>query len=49
MLIDHVTDDAWLIDFGGGWTEGWISQELAGTVEGDELAVKKIFEFLRIQ
>lgn len=48
VLIHRDTDDAWVIDFGGGWTDGWVDQELSGTVEGDELAVKKIFEFLEV-
>ncbi|UNI17090.1 hypothetical protein JDV02_003468 [Purpureocillium takamizusanense] len=48
VLIDHDTDDAWIIDFGGGWTDGWVEQELSGTIEGDELAVRKIFEFLGV-
>lgn len=28
--------DAWLIDFGGGWTRGWVDADLADTVEGDK-------------
>lgn len=40
VLIHRETDDAWVIDFGGGWTEGW--------VEGDRVAGKKIFEFLEV-
>ncbi|KAI4868857.1 hypothetical protein F4820DRAFT_408951 [Hypoxylon rubiginosum] len=48
VLIHRDTDDAWVIDFGGGWTDGWVSQELSGTVEGDEMALKRIFEYLEI-
>lgn len=48
VLIDCNTDDAWVIDFGGGWTDGWVDQELSGTVEGDEVALKKICKFLEI-
>ncbi|KAI8627095.1 hypothetical protein F5Y19DRAFT_444326 [Xylariaceae sp. FL1651] len=48
VLIDRDTDDIWIIDFGGGWTDGWVSQELSGTVEGDLAAVKKIIEFLEV-
>ncbi|KAF4944998.1 hypothetical protein FGADI_12257 [Fusarium gaditjirri] len=32
VLID-VNEDAWLIDFGGGYTEGWVPKTLAGTME----------------
>jgi serine/threonine protein kinase len=45
VLID-VNDDTWLIDFGGGWTNGWVDAKLAGTAEGDNQAVGKIARFL---
>ncbi|KAI1399905.1 hypothetical protein F4819DRAFT_395621 [Hypoxylon fuscum] len=48
VIIDK-EDNAWLIDFGGGFTEGWVEKELADTVEGDEQAVKKIMEFLKVE
>lgn len=48
VLINGETDDAWIVDFGGGWTDGWVEPELSGTVEGDELAVKKILAFLDV-
>ncbi|QYT02060.1 Protein kinase domain-containing protein [Trichoderma simmonsii] len=34
VLIDE-NEDAWLVDFGGGYTEGWVDKEVAGTVMGD--------------
>ncbi|CAK7222232.1 hypothetical protein SCUCBS95973_004773 [Sporothrix curviconia] len=40
--------DAWLIDFGGGLTQGWIDQDKENTAEGDRQAVKKILEALRV-
>ncbi|KAI1026331.1 hypothetical protein LB503_012824 [Fusarium chuoi] len=48
VLIHRETDDAWVVDFGGGWTEGWVDEELSGTVKGDEVAVKKIMEYLQV-
>jgi len=48
VVIDSM-DDAWLVDFGGGWTPGWVDEELADTVEGDEQAVRNIFEFLGVE
>ncbi|KAJ3480607.1 hypothetical protein NLG97_g8034 [Lecanicillium saksenae] len=48
VLIHPETDEAWLIDFGGGWTDGWVDQELAGTVEGDKQAVRRMLEFLQV-
>ncbi|KAF5611235.1 kinase-like (PK-like) [Fusarium subglutinans] len=48
VLIHRETDDAWVIDFGGGWTEGWVDEELSGTVEGDEVAVRKTMEYLQV-
>ncbi|RYO86423.1 hypothetical protein DL766_005968 [Monosporascus sp. MC13-8B] len=47
ILIDH-NNDAWLIDFGGGYTDGWVPKELAGSVEGDLKALGKITEFIGI-
>jgi len=46
VLIHEVTDDAWVIDFGGSYTNGWVDQELMETQKGDEKAVGKIVEFL---
>lgn len=48
IVIDS-NGDAWLIDFGGGWTEGWVEKELEETVEGDQLAVERIVRFLSIE
>lgn len=45
VLIDR-NQDAWVVDFGGGYTEGWVPKNLAGTVEGDLLALEKIGEFI---
>ncbi|KAL7783960.1 hypothetical protein V8C43DRAFT_318196 [Trichoderma afarasin] len=34
VLINE-NENAWSVDFGGGYTEGWVDKELAGTVVGD--------------
>lgn len=34
VLID-VDDYVWVIDFGGGYIEGWVDEEKVGIVEGD--------------
>ena len=47
VVIDE-QDDAWLIDFGGGFTKGWVDEDLADTIEGDEQAVRSIMDFLNI-
>ena len=47
VVID-LNGDAWLIDFGGGWSEGWVERDLEETVEGDQLAVERILSFLSI-
>lgn len=46
VLIDEVTDDAWVVDFGGGNTKGWIDRELHGSIEGDQQALRRIKEEL---
>ncbi|KAK2596308.1 hypothetical protein N8I77_013204 [Diaporthe amygdali] len=45
-VIIGFDDKAWLIDFGGGWTEGWVDEDIEGTVEGDKQGVKKMIELL---
>ena len=34
VLID-VNENAWLIDFGGGYTRGWVEKSHMETIEGD--------------
>ena len=45
ILIDE-KDDAWIVDFGGGQTLGWVDYELVGSKDGDLQALKKILEAL---
>lgn len=45
IIIDE-QDNAWLIDFGGGYTRGWVDEDLAETKEGDEQALNRIMELL---
>lgn len=42
VLIDELTDDAWVIDFGGGNDRNWVDPELHGTVAGDLQALERI-------
>jgi tRNA A-37 threonylcarbamoyl transferase component Bud32 len=48
ILIDYETDDAWLIDFGGSFTDGWVDVELKETLDGDEQALRKTTQALDI-
>ncbi|KAF1828355.1 hypothetical protein BDW02DRAFT_593294 [Decorospora gaudefroyi] len=41
VLIDG-RDDAYLIDFGGGYTVGWVDKELVNTQEGDLQGLQRI-------
>ncbi|KAF5618704.1 hypothetical protein F52700_12224 [Fusarium sp. NRRL 52700] len=45
IIIDE-QDNAWLVGFGGGYTPGWIDEDLVETKQGDEQALKKIIELL---
>jgi hypothetical protein len=47
ILIDK-KDDAWIVDFGGGQTLGWVDYELVGSKDGDLQALKKILEALHV-
>ncbi|KAF5628938.1 serine threonine kinase [Fusarium sp. NRRL 52700] len=45
VLIDQ-NDDAWVIDFGGGYTVGWVDKDKTGTLEGDRQGLAKILNML---
>ncbi|KAL2754742.1 hypothetical protein ACRALDRAFT_211468 [Sodiomyces alcalophilus JCM 7366] len=46
ILVDG-KDNIWIIDFGGGYTDGWVDKEKAETTEGDRQGVARIKAFLR--
>ncbi|PNP76459.1 hypothetical protein FNYG_10197 [Fusarium nygamai] len=45
VLIDQ-NDDAWVVDFGGGYTLGWVDEDKTGTLEGDQQGLVKIINML---
>ncbi|OIW35583.1 hypothetical protein CONLIGDRAFT_690191, partial [Coniochaeta ligniaria NRRL 30616] len=45
VLVDQ-EDNAWLTDFGPGYTEGWVDKHKVGTVEGDLQGLAKIMAML---
>ncbi len=47
ILIDR-SDDTWVIDFGGGWTEHWVHPELANSMKGDLQGLEGILRFLEV-
>ncbi|KAJ5731855.1 hypothetical protein N7493_003336 [Penicillium malachiteum] len=46
ILIGGRSKDAWIIDFGGGFTHGWVEESQMETVEGDLAALAEIKELL---
>lgn len=48
VLVNSDTDDCFLIDFGGSWTDGWVDAKLAETRAGDKQALTRILKFLGI-
>lgn len=46
ILVD-TEDNAWITDFGGGYTEGWVQKENAGTAEGDMQGLETILSFIK--
>ncbi|KAL9053572.1 MAG: hypothetical protein Q9162_004669 [Coniocarpon cinnabarinum] len=43
FLVDGTEkEELWMIDFGGGFTEGWVSSDLVETREGDREGIEKI-------
>jgi hypothetical protein len=45
VLIDG-QDDAWVIDFGGGYTEGWVDKECFETLAGDAQGLANIIKHI---
>ncbi|KAL9123829.1 MAG: hypothetical protein Q9217_006780 [Psora testacea] len=45
VLID-IREQPWIIDFGGGYTDGWVPADLADSKQGDLAGLKRIIEFL---
>ncbi|KAL6802693.1 hypothetical protein GGI42DRAFT_324975 [Trichoderma sp. SZMC 28013] len=43
ILID-MDDNAWVIDFGGSYTVGWVDEDKAGTLEGDAQGLARILD-----
>ena len=41
VLVD-ANDDAYLIDFGGGYTQGWVEKEKSNSIEGDLQGLENI-------
>lgn len=44
--VHRDSDDAWVVGLGGGWTEGRAGREQSGSMESDNAAVKRIYEYL---
>ena len=45
VLVD-IDDNAWVIDFGGGYTKGWLARDCMETIEGDQEGLSRIKELL---
>ncbi|RYP58075.1 hypothetical protein DL769_009128 [Monosporascus sp. CRB-8-3] len=44
-LIDQ-DHNAWITDFGGGYTQDWVDEQMAGTVEGSLADMAKLRQFI---
>jgi len=47
ILIDK-EDNAWVLDFGGGCTKGWVDKDLVETKEGDLQGLERILKYLGV-
>lgn len=48
ILIDKA-DEAWMIDFGGSYTFGWVDEDKVNTIEGDLQGLQRIKEYLQVE
>lgn len=46
IIVDRKEDKAILIDFEGGWTKGWVDQELSDKKEGDLQGCLRISNYI---
>lgn len=47
VLIDE-EDNAWVIDFGGGYNSGFVDEDVIETVEGDVQGISRIKEYMEV-
>lgn len=47
IILDKESNP-WLIDFGGGYTNGWVDAPLANSEEGDLQGLQRIMKFLDV-
>lgn len=45
-IIVNWQNDAYLVDFGGGWSDGWVHENLQETVQGDQQDLERILTAL---
>jgi tRNA A-37 threonylcarbamoyl transferase component Bud32 len=45
-VLINKNNGAWVIDFEGGYTRGWVDREKAGTMEGDFRGLANIVQFI---
>ncbi|RAH60589.1 hypothetical protein BO85DRAFT_467080 [Aspergillus piperis CBS 112811] len=45
-ILVGADDNLWIIDFGGGYTHGWVDEDKEGTMEGGSQALSRIVNFL---
>ncbi|KAK3933881.1 hypothetical protein QBC46DRAFT_401047 [Diplogelasinospora grovesii] len=45
-IVINVHGDAWIIDFGGGHTRGWVDKAKYETIQGDLQGLENILEFI---
>jgi tRNA A-37 threonylcarbamoyl transferase component Bud32 len=44
MIVDE-EGEVWLVDFGGGWTKGWVDPDKMETEEGDLQGLAELKDF----
>ncbi|KAL9948233.1 hypothetical protein ACHAQF_000078 [Verticillium nonalfalfae] len=47
VLVDE-NDDAWVTDFVGGYTKGWVKKESAGSLAGDAEGLANILKTIGV-
>lgn len=48
VLVD-CCGDAWIVDFDGGWTEGWVDEEFRESKRGDLQGLENMDRYLGME
>jgi serine/threonine protein kinase len=46
-ILINIDGNAILVDFGGGYTDGWVDEKVSNTVKGDLQGIRRIIKYIQ--